>query len=248
MTRRRAARSAATYETAANPSTIASRKRPICSANGMIADACRRSPTRAGSGSRTRRTRDRARRRDRRAASRLSNPSRPAAAPIPTRERGEHEPDRAADERTEQRERRGEHERRRDDHLLALGLRRDRAPRSRRRSPPTSAAAQRDAQTRTRSSLSENAVKNARKPTLPREHRHRAPGRAGCSAGAARPRPAASSLLSSAGARGRVRRDLEREDRRDDEHDRGEAQRPVGAEERAGPRPRARRRPSPRSR
>ena len=84
------------------------------------------------------------------------------------RERGEHEPDRPADERAEQRERR------RAARATAAtitssrsALRGDRARRSRRRShrtrPPTSATP-----SPKRSSFRVKAVKNARKPTLPR--------------------------------------------------------------------------------
>ena len=46
----------------------------------------------------------------------------PGGGAHPDRERGGHEPDRPADERAEQGERRGKDERRGDDHLLALGL------------------------------------------------------------------------------------------------------------------------------
>ena len=131
----------------------------------------------------------------------------------PTANAASTKPTAPADQRTEQREDGGEHERRREDHLFAHRAPRARARRSHRRSCRRRPRRRRH-RTRTRSSLSENAAKNSQEADARPQHGHRARPEQDARLCASRPARAAA-RCSSAGSRQSRPRDLDREDRRD---------------------------------
>ena len=228
ITRPRAARSAATYEIAAKPSTMASRNRPICLANGMIAIM---PPITQTSWKRVSNLAN-ARPRDcigTVALQQAVEPQPPGRGADPDRERGEHEADRARHERAEQREDGGEHETTtRGSPLRAPSggawARRARR-RSCRRTPPTPAAPSANEIALERERGEEDQEADARP-----QHGERA--RTEQDARRVHLLPLELLLLLVGGlAQSPSCGIWMREDRRDHEHDRAVAQRPVGAEE-----------------